>query len=182
MDKTTLNRVAQLEAARPADDEDLTITQGMDPVEATRRYKRSLSWPGPQARAKSLTPEQRAKLTPERATAIYRASLEHPDATTDELERIADEALAKPAPVVEPVQEPTEHVLEPDPLGWLDEAEAWQAEHPGELHADRNGPPDDDEYRDPPQEAAPEPDEQPEPTPTPVPLANQPENDDWLLY
>lgn len=175
---TTFSRLAQLESTLPAVDEDLTITPDMDPAEALRRYKRSLDMPCRKPSAEEQARMAANPITPERATAVYRAYIARPDIDTRTLcdmptEQLLELAAAESEPVVT--------VAESDPLAWLDEAEAWQADHPGELYADRNGPPIADEYRDPPQEA-PEPDEQPEPTPPTLPLASQPENDDWLLY
>lgn len=212
-------RVEQLETARPAAaDEDLEITPGMCPHEALRRFRRSLDAP-----SRKPTPEEQAEIDrhgreyaadPELATRVYRLSWDHVGLTGDQLfelakQQLADERAAQAAapvpvaeqPVVEPAAEqPAADPEQPDPMAWLDEVDAWQDAHPGELYADRNGPPTPDEYRDPPQpepvdEPAPVVDQQPteeiapdepkpEPTPTPqaVQLAGQPDEDDsWML-
>lgn len=187
MDNTTFNRLAQLETARPTAEEDLVITPDMDPAEALRRYKRSLDMP-----CRKPTPEEKARMeanpiTPERATAVYRAYIARPDIDTRTLcdmpteqllELAADESepspVAEPAPAVDPEQ--------PDPWAWLDEVDAWQDAHPGELYADRNGPPTSDEYRDPPQPETQQDDPQPNDQPTPPPVAVLPDDDAWVFY
>lgn len=199
VDKNILNRVAQLEAARPAYEEPPRITADMDAATAMKVYRQTLNWPQPPA--KPLTPEEQDRLdrmTPEEATRIYRASIGLPP-----------EDEPAPAPVVEPdpeamtpeeatqiyreslLKEPDDSGLVNlsadeatqryrellDPLAWLDDADRWQADHPGELHADRNGPPTSDEY--PPQETAT--DEQPEPTPQAVAVPQNDDDSSWVL-
>lgn len=191
--KQLASRIEQLETARPAADEDLTITPDMDPAEALRRYRRSLDAPSRKPTAEEQARQREQEADPDYAelcTRVYRLSFDH-DLTGDQLfelakQQLADERAAQAAAAerAEAEQEATriyrESLLEDpsddNPLSGLSAEDAVQR------------------YREQLDEPAPvvdqQPtgetaiDEQPEPTPTPqaVQLAGQPDDDsDWML-